>query len=348
MGHLQQIARQAARWLDEVFGRLTGERPALVAAEPGQPGNIYDGFAYRQWEQQGWSPETRTEVARLFLAGPGLLGPEPARVLAEHRAVLSGPGRDRPVNADDRIAAEVSDDLLRAPAIITRVLNIERGWQAEATPDEQKILVARFRSREGRQAQRAPWEMAQILIHEILHLMAHPRYVAHVNSLPFAERTTLAEGVVDFLTEIVWNHVRARFTEPGYLDSLRSEIEAGHAIREALPDLPHPAATRYAAHVEATRVVSEVGIGNLLEAYFLGNVEKIAGPGPGSPRSMLAPAGTDRPHPRPPADAPPAPPPAPPAPPAPPPPSAEQEAKDAAARATAEPEAPEAAARAKA
>src|SRR5260370_26820343 len=220
MGHLQQIARQAARWLDEVFGRLTGERPALVAAEPGQPGNIYDGFAYRQWEQQGWSPETRTEVARLFMAGTGLLGPEPARVLAEHRAVLSGPGRDRPVNAEDRIVAEVIDDLLRHPAIITRVLHIQRGLQAEATPDEQKILVARFRSREGRQAQRAPWEMAQILIHEILHLMAHPRYVAHVNSLPFAERTTLAEGGVAFLTPTACNHAPPPSPAPASLTPL--------------------------------------------------------------------------------------------------------------------------------
>src|SRR5260370_16253550 len=119
MGHLQQIARQAARWLDEVFGRLTGERPALVAAEPGQPGNIYDGFAYRQWEQQGWSPETRTEVARLFMAGTGLLGPEPARVLAEHRPVLSGPGRNRPVNTQDPIVPEVIHNLPPDPAILT-------------------------------------------------------------------------------------------------------------------------------------------------------------------------------------------------------------------------------------
>ena len=102
--------------------------PGWSVAEPGQDGDVYDQFAYQEWEWRSWSPLTFKEQARRYLT-QFLRGDrpsdKPATVAAEHGADVSFYW---PINDETEIANDVIDGLIRDPKIVRRINEIERGW----------------------------------------------------------------------------------------------------------------------------------------------------------------------------------------------------------------------------
>jgi hypothetical protein len=47
--HIQRIANLVLDWIRAVFGRFAELPSAIAVAEPGDQGDIYDGFAYTEW-----------------------------------------------------------------------------------------------------------------------------------------------------------------------------------------------------------------------------------------------------------------------------------------------------------
>ena len=146
--------------------------------------------------------------------------------------------------------------------------------------------------------------VAYVLIHEIMHRLEHPKFAAFGRSFwDSPESVTLKEGVPTLTGDIVWAYVIARLPEIG--DRGRTNLENWSRIvlqadpGDAVPgthevweqSLPH----RYEAEAEAIRLVSQIGIENLLAAFFRGEWWKIVGPAPGSRGSLLTPGDPSEP-----------------------------------------------------
>jgi hypothetical protein len=79
------------------------------------------------------------------------------------------------------------------------------------------------------------------------------------------------------LTGIVWSDVLSRVSDP----ALRAVIEGGYASEPPLRpgQMPHIAGRRYPSMAEVRWLLHAAGDArNLYAAFFLGEVEKIAGP----------------------------------------------------------------------
>ena len=302
--HIQQIADLMRMWVAEVFGGLVPVPERMAVAEPGHDGEIYDGYAYREWEWKSWSQQTYREEARRYFDG-FLLGDrptdKPASVAAEHGADVSFTW---PFNDETKIADLVMNDLLKDPQIVKRINEIERGWLGRHDPDSGDILLSFFRE-EGKDTETL-WGTAYRLVHEIMHHLEHPEFDRWESSFHSIELATLKEGIPTLLGDMVWSHAVARLMETG--QDGRANLENWNRIilgpfytdgvnPSNLWDqaLPH----RYEAVTQATRLVSLVGIESLLAAFFGGQWWKIAGPAPRAYGSILAPRGWTEPSPSP-------------------------------------------------
>ena len=302
--HIQQIADLMTTWVAEVFGGLAPVPQRMRVAEPGRSGEIYDGYAYREWEWQSWSPHTYREEARRYLQG-FLLGDrptdQPASVAADHGADVSFTW---PFNDETKIADQVMNDLLSDPQIVTRINEIERGWLGRHEPDSGHILLS-FVREEGKDTETL-WGTAYRLVHEIMHHLEHPEFDRWENSFHSIELATLKEGIPTLLGDMVWAHAVARLRETGQdgqenLETWNRIILGPFYTEGVNPSnlwdqaLPH----RYEAVTQATRLVGLVGLENLLAAFFGGQWWKVAGPVPSADGSILAPRGWTEPSPSP-------------------------------------------------
>ncbi|HEY3033621.1 MAG TPA: hypothetical protein VGJ54_03045, partial [Streptosporangiaceae bacterium] len=299
LDHVQQIANLAGQWVDELFGRFTPPRSPLVAAEPGDEGNIYNLFAYHEWLSQAWGTEKYKVVASDYLADLLIKRPDskPAGVAARHGAHVSF---DWKSTEENRITRSVIKDLVRDPDLVRRIAEIERGWPARVESTNNRILVSLFRT-PGKEFDWL-WTTARVLIHETIHTRMHSEYDAFAKEFPgeldSREYHTLIEGVTDALAEVVWANVTARFAETDAAARTRNENWSRIVLGEyyvktdpgQLPDLGSLRYDRYDAITEAQRLISRVGIVNLEAAFFLGLWKQIAGPV--HPSMTVAPGGS--------------------------------------------------------
>jgi hypothetical protein len=288
MEHIGQIAAQAKKWTDRLFGHLA-TKAALEADR-----NIHD-----QWEDADQDIAAMSDREKRTLAGQQLgryltWNNRVVEVMREHHAVVLFDRQGKPLNNETQIISEVISGLLdedKDEAILTQVLDIYRGLPGRARPWTMEVWVQAFRAPERWQNQQALWGIAATLVHEYLHLLEHPRYQSYRDSLMFGTDAfnTLVEGVVSLLTEVVWPGVR-----PGG-PAVRAKVEREYSSDAPLsPDrMPHPAETRYPSLAQVMRLVHELGdVRNLFAAFFLGDIEKITGPlggaATGSPRAALS------------------------------------------------------------
>ena len=278
MDHIARLARQAKEWVDGVFGQFATAR-ALVPDQPGQRGNIHDAFADADREIREMDEEGRVMLARSFLRRFLTWPTESAGVLSAHHADPRFGPEGEPLNDEAQIVRDVIGTLAGDPGIRSQVLALYRAAPGKAQPETSEIWIDVFRRSTPEDNQRFLWSTAQTLIHEYLHLLEHPRYTEYSNSLgPGTHaQNALLEGVVSLLTEIVWSEVESRTGA----EDVRALIEGEYAAGPPLPPdrMPHPAQDRYPSHAEAMRLLDVIGsVENLFAAFFLGDVEKIAGP----------------------------------------------------------------------
>ena len=300
---IQEIADLARSWVNDVFGALVSV-PRLVVAEPGQEGDIFDQFAYREWEWRSWSQETHREAARMYLLeflNGARASTGPARVAAEHGADLSFAW---PLNDETKVASEVIDRLLDNPETVRRISAIERSWQGMHEPGSGKVMLS-FVREEGNDVQ-YPWRaIAFVLVHELMHRLESARHFRfRSSSYRGAELVTLVEGIPTLMGNMVVAYVMARLQESG--DDGRTNLENWSRIilrlgsGDVTPDLDevrHLVPPQYDALTEAMRLAARRGIGNVLVAFIGEQWWKIVGPAPGSPGSMLTPDVTVEPSP---------------------------------------------------
>ncbi len=301
--HVGRIARLASEWINEVFGSMAGvadQEPRI--AEPGEPGNMYDHFDYVRWQMSTMKGPELVDIARKMLGSNLMMAESIVGLLKRHNADPHYGPDSEPLNeianvVDDAIEALVADE-----NVVQQALEVRRGWDGRTLPQQQKILVQRFKAETPEENREKLRDLAQTIIHEILHLRENPEYTVFSQPMPGEhERNTLIEGVVSLLTEVVWSHVKAKLTaDPAELERVLRIVDGEYYDENADEEWPDPAIVqRYPSHAEAMRLVRQVGIQNLYAAFFGGATQMITGRRPGDRRSLLAPGGTAAAHPRP-------------------------------------------------
>jgi len=181
---------------------------------------------------------------------------------------------DRPLN-DEAIAQETIAKEFTTTAAQVRTLNeIDRGWDASATPATRDVNIQLFKPPGDVKAdQDFMWDMFQVLIHEYLHTLVHPRYsrFAHDFGSSSPEQNALMEGVDSLLSETVWANIASRATDT----ALREKVEGKDHAKLAPIPVRHALRRRYASYTEAVRLINVVGYRNVVLAYFKGEIEGI-------------------------------------------------------------------------
>ena len=151
-----------------------------------------------------------------------------------------------------------------------------RAWPAEAGTGTVFVQLRdpSYQSRVGM------WGLFGTLIHEFMHLAAHPTYSAAAEAIGGAARDVLVEGMDEHMTQQAWN-------------AIRPTIAADRPLRQAVEgsffsDPPNPGDyapgspidhqildNHYDSMTGADAIAARVGEPNVRAAYFMGHVEAI-------------------------------------------------------------------------
>lgn len=243
---LESTARALQAFVRDGTGLITG-----ACAD----GPLNEGFAYDR-DVVGASARPDDDTSRLgFLRRQvHLMGRDPA-----YGSALDAAGYDH-TRAD---AADALDDLLRAWLAGDDALDELVGGLLARTPAHRGgpggwIYVPDLPPGEG-WGPRAAWRpyVYRLMLHELLHCLAHPRYVAAAAEV--ADPQILDEGVVDLLT-------------CEFLELSRADPELGELV-------PDDVTAGYGTSGRAAAAIQDLaGPDNLKAAFFLGRTDLIGLP----------------------------------------------------------------------
>jgi hypothetical protein len=169
-----------------------------------------------------------------------------------------------------------------------KVTAMIRAWPAEAGTGT-VFLQLRDPSYQDRVGM---WGLFGTLIHEFMHLAAHPTYAAAADAIGGAARDVLVEGMDEHMTQQAWNAIRPTIAGDR---ALRQAVE-GSFFREPVNAADYDAGSEidhrildnhYDSIAQADAIALRVGEANVRAAYFMGHVEAIGlGPSTRSEHSL--------------------------------------------------------------
>jgi len=280
LSEFERIGNASKRETDKVFGHfLTKPRPSLKADTATSRGSIHDLFADTEAQLKGMSANQKREMARQLIIYIFQSSPSIAEINRLHNA---DPKFKPALNDEAKDQQLVATELTATPEQVKQLNEIDRGWPG--TAGEGSVNIQRFRTPDEVSGPLAGpdvadrnnlWLNFQILIHEYLHTLVHPKYEKYAEKFGTESKqwNTLIEGVDTLLDEIVWSSVAPHVTDP----DLRKDVEGPIYSQQPPIDVKPASQKRYLSYAEAVKLVNIVGIRNLYAAYFLGDVEKIRG-----------------------------------------------------------------------
>jgi len=165
----------------------------------------------------------------------------------------------------ETVRNEIADDTT-LQADIDAAIN---GWPAEATGG---VHIQPYLDASILRSQR--WDTFTTLIHEFIHVLAHPNYRTSYQQLNAGAQEILKEGVTDVLRRELWDGAGNLFN--------RAQQSAWAANRVIVEGSSYTLDTTqmtyhgdYAQITDARQIETEVGARNLRLAYFLGHTELI-------------------------------------------------------------------------
>ena len=271
----EPIAAAAKDATDAVFGSPSPPRAPYRANLPGRGGNLHDLFADTTDRLAATGPAGRREQAKQLLFYFFQSDPRIATINRRHSAAPAfNPSTSAPSNTEAKVLNDIANTFVASMANVKKLNEIDRNWDASADPAKRTVNLQIFKQATPQKDREFLWDMYQTLIHEYIHTLAHPKFVAFADRFgPTPENNTLIEGVDSFLTEIVWSEAKKHTADP----ALRAKIE-GPAFSGAPFDasvIPPIYNRRYASYIQAVKLVNTVGIQNLYAAYFQGKVDLI-------------------------------------------------------------------------
>jgi hypothetical protein len=281
LSEMERIGNASKRETDNVFGQYK-KGPAMKADTKTTRGNIHDLWQETQNTLKGAGPGDKRDMARHLVFYFFQSQPMFAEINATHNADPKFTKDGKPVNDEAKDQKKVADDATATPDAVKVLNEIERGWEGAEEGGEVNVQIFK-RPDETTGPLAGPdvadrdlmWDMFQTLVHEYIHTLAHPAYVAFAESFGDTSNqfNTLVEGADSFLDEVVWSNVEPRVTD----QKLRDEVE-GPVYSKLAPMTVKPASRRrYKSYEQVLKLVNIVGVRNLYAAYFLGDVKKIKG-----------------------------------------------------------------------
>jgi hypothetical protein len=277
LAEFDSIANAAKDATDGIYSPyVLGTHPAFRSDQPPPVGRgqLHDLFADTESELAAMGPAAKRGKARALLGYFFQNDDDIAAIDRQHEAAPRFNEHGVAVNAEAKILDKAANDWLATSAHVKQLNEIDRNWDASADPATHEVNLQIFKKDTAEKDRWFLWDMFQTLIHEYIHTLADPLYVAFADRFgPGQENTTLIEGVDSLLTEIVWSKAKDRTADPG----LRAQVEG-----PAYSGLPFDASVippvynrRYGSYAQAIKLVSVVGIRNLYAAYFMGRVDLI-------------------------------------------------------------------------
>jgi peptidoglycan hydrolase-like protein with peptidoglycan-binding domain len=192
----------------------------------------------------------------------------PGQAQAAHHFDISRPG--------DRAEHDRVRDLWLNHGGRAKATAMIRAWPAEAGTG---TVFVQLRD-PGYQNRVGMWGLFGTLIHEFMHLAAHPTYSAAAEAIGGAARDVLVEGMDEHMTQQAWNAIRPTIAGDS---ALRRAVEGslfhepvntadygpGSAIDHRILD------NHYDSMAGADAIAARVGEANARAAYFMGHVEAI-------------------------------------------------------------------------
>jgi peptidoglycan hydrolase-like protein with peptidoglycan-binding domain len=192
----------------------------------------------------------------------------PGQTQVAHHYDISRPG--------DRAEHDRVRDLWLNGGGRAKATSMIRAWPAEAGTGTVFLQLRdpAYQDRVGM------WSLFGTLIHEFMHLAAHPSYAAAADAIGGAARDVLIEGMDEHMTQQAWNAIRPTiagdrplrqavegsfFTEPVNA----ADYAAGSAIDQRI------LGSHYDSMAGADAIAAQVGEPNVRAAYFMGHVECI-------------------------------------------------------------------------
>ncbi|HXB64547.1 MAG TPA: DUF4157 domain-containing protein [Solirubrobacteraceae bacterium] len=125
---------------------------------------------------------------------------------------------------------------------------------------------------------KAHWDVFTTLLHEMLHVAAHPNFVQTHGAVGGAAEMELREGFCDLMRHDIWDAPGNLKTRIAGDATLREKVEGGSYPYDAGVVLYH---SDYPELAQARQVAAVAGMDNCKAAYFMGRTE-LLGLGPSS------------------------------------------------------------------
>ena len=246
---LEKIAKVAKDATDAVFGKFA-KGPPLA-----QNAGLHDAWVTKEKELK--DPDTQKSSARWrvkkLLTGDAAV----AKLDKAHGAIQS---RDVEAAIVRRVQREIVTERW------DKLLEIHKAWPAFA--DAGVVNLQRFKESTDGKNRTAMWDLFQTVVHEYLHTLEHSRHKVYRGMLDEqGGNKTLREGVVEYFTHTVLESVD--------YDAIRAEVEGDYHDVSVVHPIPQYHGYRERANAE--KLAGIVGARNVIAAFFLGDVEKIAG-----------------------------------------------------------------------
>jgi hypothetical protein len=302
----QNISRIGQRLVDDFYSDhivMASRPPGLDEYHPGSYQMPVADAATRQVDPvfaRQWT-EMDISFTRGHRTAPT---PQPGDVSAVHNVDVARP-------ADAREVRRIADKYLRSGRLGTVVRMIQT-YPAEASEASDstrgRVFLGlgdpSFQGREGR------WDLLSGMMHEYLHIAAHPHYQRAADRMNARARRILVEGFCDYFREQAWDALVPRFESDA---ALRQQVEGQFFTPEPDPSVIVPHST-YPEISDARSIVTTLdrpppgsgpiplgsagGEANARAAYFMGHVDLLGiGPATGAGGGAAGPGnlGTWRP-----------------------------------------------------
>jgi Domain of unknown function (DUF4157)/LysM domain len=164
----------------------------------------------------------------------------------------------------------VRDLFVNNPANQPDIDDAIHSWPGE---NSDHVYIQPWGPTDPKEIRKARWDLFTILLHEMLHSLQHPNYVAAFNALGGTANELLKEGMLDVMRRDMWDpgggNLGAWLQTPPAA-GVRTKVEGATLPVDATAIVYH---NDYENLPDAQSVVAKVGLDNCKAAFFLGQVD---------------------------------------------------------------------------
>jgi hypothetical protein len=270
MDRFEEIGNAAREQTDKVFGSYA-RGPKFKEGV-----NLNDRFVEQKASQAALDFAGKKQQAKDLVAYMLTDDAEILQINREHGAV---PGRTTAPSSGGDAEATILERIQKGFASSHRdkLLAIDRNW--EASQNEGKVSIQRFKKGSDDENRKMFWDYFQIMIHEYVHSLENQDYHNYADTTfhyGSEQYNALVEGMASVLAEIAWTNIKSHVSEQALRDQVEGTALSGAAFDPA--NVPEMNQRRYASFDQAMKLVNKVGIQNVYAAFFLGKIQLIGAP----------------------------------------------------------------------